>query len=42
MGKNKTVHIVGAGLSGMVAAIHLAREGHQVIAGLEAEYSGTY
>ena len=31
MGKNKKVHIVGAGLSGMVAAINLAREGHQVI-----------
>ncbi len=30
MGKNKKVHIVGAGLSGMVAAINLAREGHQV------------
>ena len=31
MAKNKKVHIVGAGLSGMVAAINLAREGHQVI-----------
>ena len=31
IGKNKKVHIVGAGLSGMVAAINLAREGHQVI-----------
>ncbi len=31
MAKTKKVHIVGAGLSGMVAAINLAREGHQVI-----------
>jgi flavin-dependent dehydrogenase len=31
MAKNKKVHIVGAGLSGMVAAINLAREGHQVV-----------
>ena len=30
MAKNKKVHIIGAGLSGMVAAINLAREGHQV------------
>ena len=30
MTKTKKVHIVGAGLSGMVAAINLAREGHQV------------
>jgi monoamine oxidase len=29
--RTKKVHIVGAGLSGMVAAINLAREGHQVI-----------
>ncbi len=27
----KTVHIVGAGLSGMVAAVNLARAGHEVI-----------
>ena len=31
MGKNNKVHIVGAGLSGMIAAINLAREGFQVI-----------
>ena len=31
MAKNKKVHVVGAGLSGMVAAINLAREGHQVL-----------
>ena len=31
MEKNRKVHIVGAGLSGMVAAINLAREGHQVV-----------
>ncbi len=30
MAKTKKVHIVGAGLAGMVAAINLAREGHQV------------
>jgi flavin-dependent dehydrogenase len=30
MAEGKRVHIVGAGLSGMVAAICLAREGHQV------------
>ncbi len=31
MAKAKKVHIIGAGLSGMVAAINLAREGHRVI-----------
>jgi flavin-dependent dehydrogenase len=31
MGKSQKVHVVGAGLSGMVAAVNLAREGHQVI-----------
>ena len=30
MAKTKKVHIVGAGLAGMVAAINLAREGHRV------------
>jgi flavin-dependent dehydrogenase len=31
MSVKKKVHIVGAGLSGMVAAINLARDGHEVV-----------
>ncbi len=31
MAKSKKVHVVGAGLSGMIAALNLAREGHDVL-----------
>jgi len=42
MSKSKKVTIVGAGLSGMVAAINLAREGHQVVVLEEAKKIGAH
>ncbi len=42
MKKNKKVHIIGAGLSGMIAAINLAREGFEVVVLDEAKKLGDH
>ena len=36
----KTIHIAGAGLGGMVAAVNLARDGHEVVVHEAAEKLG--